>query len=163
VVAVSLSSRPLGEVLAADLARSRGAAVGDAFRTAVSTLTASGKAPPADTLPEILRPIFGPGHDAYLAEILAMSPSTEVARVVQPVLLVRGGADPTVTAADTERLSPSLRTGGQVMAGSAQSNHNLTLAGAGHEHSNTAIAEVVKRDQDVFGGLTAWVKVNLAG
>ena len=163
VVAVSLPSRPLAEVLAADLTRSRGAPVGDAFRSAVSTLTTSGKAPPADTLPEIIRPIFASRHDAYLAEILALNPPSEVARVTQPVLLVRGGADPTVTAADMERLSPSLRTGGQVMAGSAQSDHNLTLAGAGHEHSNTATAQVTHRDQDVFGGLTAWVKANLAG
>lgn len=163
VVAVSLSSRPLAEVLAADLTRSRGAPVGDAFRSAVATLTTSGKAPPPDTLPEIIRPIFAPGHDAYLAEILALNPPSEVARVTQPVLLVRGGADPTVTAADTDRLSPSLRTGGQVMAGTAQSDHNLTLAGAGHEHSNTATAQVTHRDQDVFGGVTAWVKANLAG
>jgi len=163
VVAVSMAARPLGEVLATDLGRSRGPAVADAFRATVATLTTSGKSPPADTLPEILRPIFAPGHDAYLTELFALNPVTEVSRVAQPVLLVRGGGDPTVTVADTDRLSPALRTGGQVMAGSSQSDHNLTLAGGGHEHSNTATAQVTQRDPDVFGGLTAWVKANLAG
>ena len=163
VVAVSMAGRPLGEVLAADLTRSRGAGVGDAFKAALSTLTTTGKAPPADTLPDILRPIFAPGHDAYLADIFALSPKTEANRVDQSVLLVRGGGDPAVTAADFQGLSPSLRTGGQVMAGSPQSDHNLTLAGPGHEHSNTPTAQVTHRDPDVFGGLTAWVKANLAG
>jgi len=161
VVAVSMSSRPLGEVLAADLTRSRGAAVGDAFKAAAATLTTTGKAPPADSLPEILRPIFAPGHDAYLADIFKASPVSDVGNIAQPVLLVRGGGDPAVTAEDIQRLSPSLRTGGQVMVGSAQSNHNLALAGAGHEHSNTPTAQVTHRDPDVFGGLTAWVKANL--
>ena len=109
------------------------------------------------------RPIFAPGHDAFLADILAVDPVAEAGNIARPVLLVRGGGDPTVTAADIKRLSPALRTGGQVMAGSAQSDHNLTLAGAGHEHSNTPTAQATHRDPDVFDGLTAWVKAYLAG
>ena len=79
-----------------------------------------------------------------------------------PVLLVRGGGDASVTAADTDKLSASLRTGGQVMIASNSANHNLTLAGGGHEHSNTATAQVTHRDADVTAGLSAWVKANIA-
>ena len=161
VVAVSTPARPLGEVLADDLSRSRGAAVADAFRATTATLATTGKAPPADSLPEIIRPIFSPGHDAYLAGLFALNPTVEVGRVAVPVLLVRGGADPSVTAADTDRLSTSLRVGGQVMVGSAQANHNLTLAGGGHEHSNSAAAPAIQRDTDTRAALTGWVKAQL--
>ena len=163
VVAVSMPARPLGEVLAADLSRARGPAVGDAFKAAAATLASTGKAPPADTLPEIIRPIFAPGQDSYLASVLAINPTVEVGNVTVPVLLVRGGADPTVTAADPERISSSLRVGGQVMVGSAQADHNLALAGAAHEHSNTATAPTVQRDADLRAGLAGWVKVQLGG
>ena len=161
VVAVSTPARPLGEVLANDLARSRGSAVADAFRASTATLATTGKAPPADSLPEIIRPIFSPGHDAYLASLFAVDPTVEVGRVAVPVLLVRGGADPSVTAADTDRLSSSLRVGGQVMVGSSQADHNLTLAGGGHEHSNSAAAPAIQRDNDTRSALTGWVKAQL--
>jgi len=163
VVAVSMPTRPLGEVLAADLARARGAAVGDAFRAAAATLASTGKAPPADSLPEILRPIFAQGQDAYLASLFGINPTAEVGNVAVPVLLVRGGADPTITAADTERISSSLRVGGQVMVGSSQADHNLALAGAAHEHSNTATAPTVQRDADLRSALAGWVKLQLGG
>jgi pimeloyl-ACP methyl ester carboxylesterase len=163
VVAVSSPARPLAEVLATDLGRSRGTAVADAFRAAVGTLTATGKAPAADTLPDVIRPIFAPGQDGYLAALLPVDPVAEVGRVAQPVLLVRGGGDPSVTQADTDRMRASLRTGGQVMVGSSDADHNLTLAGPGHEHSNTPTAQVSHRDGDVVPGLAAWVKANLAG
>jgi pimeloyl-ACP methyl ester carboxylesterase len=163
VVAVSSPARPLADVLATDLGRSRGAAVADAFRAAVGTLTQTGKAPPADTLPDIIRPIFAPGQDGYLAALLPVDPVAEVGRVAQPVLLVRGGGDPSVTQADTDLMRASLRTGGQVMVGSSDADHNLTLAGPGHEHSNTPTAQVSHRDADVVPSLAAWVKANLAG
>lgn len=162
VVAISTPARPLGEVMAEDLTRSRGAPVGDAFRAAVATLTSTGTAPPAGTLPEILRPIFAPGQDAYLASIFAINPTAEVGNVAVPVLLVRGGSDPVVTAADFERMSSSLRIGGQTMVGSSGSDHNLALPGAGHEHSNTATTPTVQRDTAAGSALTGWIKLQLA-
>ena len=161
VVAISTPARKLGEVLATDLTRSRGAAVGDAFRAAAATLASTGKAPPADTLPDILRPIFSPGQDAYLNSLFNLDPAVEAGKVAVPVLLVRGGADPAVTAADMTRLSSSLRVGGQVMVASTQADHNLTIAGPAHEHSNTATAPTVQRDTDTRSAVTAWVKSQL--
>jgi alpha-beta hydrolase superfamily lysophospholipase len=163
VVAISTPARKIGDVLAADLTRSRGPEVGDAFRSAAATLAATGKSPPADTLPDILRPLFAPGDDAYLNSLFNLDPAAEVFNVAVPVLLVRGGADPAVTAADMTRLSSALRVNGQVIVGSADADRNLALAGAGHEHSNTASTPMVQRDADTRAALTAWVKTQLAG
>ncbi len=163
VVLVSTPARPYGEVLAADLARARGPAVGDAFRAAMSTLASTGTAPPADTLPEILRPIFSPGQDAYLKSVFALDAVADVAKLAVPVLQVRGGADPTVTMADTDRISSSVRLSGQVMVASSEADHNLTIAGPAHEHSNTATAPKVQRDADTRAALTAWVKAQFSG
>jgi uncharacterized protein len=162
VVAVSTPARPIGEVLAADLARSRGPAVADAFRAATATLASTGTAPPADTLPDIIRPIFAPGHDAYLKALFALDASAEVGKVAVPVLQVRGGADPAVTSADTDRISASVRLSGQVMVASSQADRNLTFGGAGHEHSNTAAAPTIQRDADARAALSGWVKVTLS-
>ena len=162
VVAVSTPARPMGEVFAVDLARSRGPAVADAFRAATATLAATGTAPPADTLPEVIRPIFGAGQDAYLKALFALDATADVGRVAVPVLQVRGGADPAVTAADTDRLSASVRQSGQVMVGSSQADRNLTLPSGGHEHSSSAAAPTIPRDTDVRAALTSWVKVQLA-
>ncbi len=163
VVVVSTPARPYGEVLATDMARARGPAVGDAFRAAMATLASTGTAPPADTLPDILRPVFSPGQDAYLKSLFALDATAEVGKLSVPVLQVRGGADPAVTAADTDKLSASVRLSGQVMVASSQADHNLALAGPGHEHSNTATAPTVQRDTDTRSALTAWVKTQFAG
>ena len=161
VVAVSTPARPMNEVFAVDLARSRGAAVADAFRAATAALAATGTAPPADTLPEIIRPIFAAGQDAYLKALFALDATADIGRVAVPVLQVRGGADPAVTAADTDRLSASVRQSGQVMVGSSQADRNLTLPSGGHEHSSSAAAPTIPRDADVRAALTGWVKVQL--
>jgi pimeloyl-ACP methyl ester carboxylesterase len=163
VVAVSLPTRPLAEVLAADLARARGPAVGDALKAAAATLASTGKVPPDQTLPEIIRPIFAPGQDAYVASVLGINPTAEVGNVAVPILLVRGGADPTITEADTQRMQSSFRVGGQVMVGGSQTDHNLAIAGPDHEHSNTATTPTVKRDADAGSALASWVKLQLGG
>ena len=164
VAAVSTPGRPLAEVLADDLARGRGPAVSDQFRAAVATLTASGKAPPAESVPEVLRPLFAAGQDGYLSTLLTLDPRTEAAAVPVSVALVRGGGDRSVTAADTERLAAALPAGNEVIVGSAQADHNLSLAGsAGHEHSNSVTGPVDHRDKDATGRLTTWVKSRLNG
>ena len=162
VVALSTPGRPPVEVVADELNRSRGAAAADQFRAAVATLTGTGKAPAPDTLPELLRPIFAPGQDAYLSAVLTLDPVAEAARVPVPVLLVRGGADKGVTAADTDRLAAVLGAGSETRVGSAQSDHNLSTAGsAGHEHSNAPVGPVDHRDADARDAVSAWVKARL--
>ena len=159
VVAVSTAARPAADVVADELGRSRGTPLADQFRAAVAGLTASGKAPAPDSLPELLRPIFAPGQDAYLSAILNIDPVAEAAKVPVPVLLVRGGGDKGVTAADADRLAAVLRSGSETLVGSAQADHNLSTAGAaGHTHSNAPIGPVDHRDADARDALSSWVK-----
>lgn len=162
VVAVSTAARPPGEVVAEELARSRGAPVAEEFRAAVAALTSSGQSPAPEAMPELLRPIFASGQDAYLSAVLTLDPVAEAAQVPVPVLLVRGGGDKGVTAADTDRLAAVLPSGSETLVGSAQSDHNLSTAGsAGHEHSNAPTGAVDHRDADVPDALAAWVKARL--
>ena len=161
VVAISTPAKRFGEVLATDLTRVPGRRGGRRLPGCGATLATTGKAPAAGTLPDILRPIFAPGQDAYLASVLALDPVAEVGNVPVQVLLVRGGADPTIAAADVTRMQSSLRIGGQVMAGSGQANRNLTLPSAGHEHSSSAAAPTIQRDADTRAAVTGWVKVQL--
>ncbi|MDQ3898124.1 MAG: hypothetical protein M3326_12940, partial [Actinomycetota bacterium] len=138
-----------------------GAAIADQFRTAAATLATSGKGPAADTLPELLRPIFAPGQDAYLGTVLALDPAAEAAKVPVPVLLVRGGGDKGLTAADTDRLSAALRSGSEVKVAAGDADHNLSFP-AGHEHTNTPTgAPVDRRDAEARAALTSWVKARL--
>ena len=162
VVALSLPARPLVDVIADDLTRSRDAAVAAQFRAAVASLTSTGKAPPADSVPELFRPVFASGHDAYLSSIFNLDPVSEAARVGVPVLLVRGGGDRSLSPADTDRLAAALRSGSEVVVGSAEADHNLTLAGAGHQHSNTVSQPVSHRDAGAAAKVTDWVKARLA-
>jgi alpha-beta hydrolase superfamily lysophospholipase len=162
VVAVSTPGRPPADVVADGLNRARGQAAADEFRAAVATLTTTGKAPAPETLPELLRPIFAPGQDGYLSAVLTLNPVEEAARVPVPVLLVRGGADRAVTAADTDRLAAVLRSGNETLVGGAQSDHNLSTAGtAGHEHSNTVTGPADHRDKDAATAVADWVKARL--
>ena len=164
VVAISTPGRPLADVLAGDLARARDAATAEQFRTAVATLTSTGRPPAPETVPELLRPIFAAGHDEYLQTLLTLDPTTAAGGVNVPVLLVRGGGDKSVTSADTDRLAAALPAGGEVLVGSAQADHNLSLAGAaGHEHSNSVTGPVDHRDNDAEAGITAWLTTKLAG
>ena len=161
VVAISTPAKRMSDVVAADLTRSRGAEVGEAFRAAASSLATTGKAPAANTLPEILRPIFASGQDAYLASVLGLDPANEVGNVPVSVLLVRGGADPAIAAADVTRMQSSLRVGGQVIAGNAQANRNLTLPGESHVHSSSAAAPTIPRDTDTRAAVAGWVKAQV--
>ena len=162
VATVSTPGRPLVDVMADDLARGRGSAVADQFRAAAATVTSTGKAPPADTVPEVLRPLFAAGHDGYLGTLFSIDPRAEAATVPVPVALVRGGADRSVTPADTDRLAGALRAGHEVLVGSAQADHNLSTANAAaHEHSNSVTGPVDHRDKEAVERLATWVKSRL--
>jgi fermentation-respiration switch protein FrsA (DUF1100 family) len=157
-----MPARPLIDVIGDELARSRGGDVADQWKAAATTLTTTGKAPAPETLPELLRPIFAPGQDAYLSSILTFNAAADAGRLSVPLLLVRGGADKNVTAADFDRLATVMKSQPDVLVGNAQADHNLSLAGAaGHEHSNTVIGPVDHRDADARTALADWVKARL--
>jgi pimeloyl-ACP methyl ester carboxylesterase len=161
LVAVSTPARPLADALADDLTRTRGAESGQAFRSAVATLQATGKAPAPDSLPALLQPLFPVGQDAYLKAILALDPAAEASAVTVPALVVRGGADESLNPAEADRLAGALRAGAEVMAGSPTTDRNLALAGAGHVHSNMATGPVSNSDAELTSRLAGWLQTKL--
>ena len=148
-VLVSTPGRPLVDVLAGDTTRLRGAALGDQERAAVASLLASGKVPAPASLPALLRPVLPAGADAYLVSLFSLDPVAEARASVVPALLVRGGADRTVTADDTDLLAAAFAGRAEVLFGAADANHNLAGPGG--------------RDTDTADKLSTWVKARLTG
>jgi len=78
-----------------------------------------------------------------------------------PALVVRGGADESLSAAEADRLAATLRAGAEVMAGSPTTDRNLALAGAGHVHSNVATEPVSNSDAELTSRLAGWLQTKL--
>lgn len=149
---VSTPGRPLADVLAADFTRSRGPGLANQLTIAVASLQASGRVPPADSLAPLLRPVLPPGADGYLTSLFALDPVAETKGVPTGVLLVRGGADVTVTAADTDRLRAGFPAGAEVLMAGADVDHNLARPAPGRE-----------RDVEAADRLAAWLRAHLGG
>ena len=157
LVLASLPGRPLAAVLADDLTRSRGAAVGDEFRTAVSSLTTTGKVPAAGSLSSFVQPLFPAGQEGYLMSIYSLDPAAEAKAVSAPTLVVRGDGDPSTTAAEATTLSSAIRSGAEVMVGVSGTDRNLALPDAGHVHSNAPTQKVSDQDADLAGRIAMWI------
>lgn len=162
-VLVSTPGRPLGDVLADDFARSRGADVGDQMRAAVAAVRSTGKAPAPDSLSPLLRPLFPAAGEGYLAALFSLDPVAEAANVGVPALIVRSGGDTSITAADSDRLVAAIKPGAEVLVGSSDADHNLSFGAPGHDHSNNVTAPANRRDADTGGKLATWVKSRLGG
>lgn len=161
LVTVSTAGRPLADVLADDLTRARGAAVGDELRAAVTTLRTTGRVPAAGTLSTLLAPLFPEGQEAYLTSIFTLDPAADAKAATVPALLVRGGADQATTTAETTAMASTMRAGSDVMVGGPTTDRNLALPGVGHEHSNTVRAPVSNQDAELGARVAAWLKARL--
>lgn len=173
LVLVATPGRPLVDVLADDLvASSEEPGVGEEhaeeLRAVVDELTATGELPNLGAMRSALRPIFPPDEEEYLRAIFSVDPAEEAADVAAPTLVVRGGADPGVSAEDAELLVGALRGETDVLVG-ARAGHTLAIAdtdeegaaaggGAAHDpnvHSGEAVASA--RDDDLLSEVGAWV------
>jgi hypothetical protein len=161
MVAVSTPGRPLADVLADDLSKSKGAAVGDEFRASVATLASTGKVPAQGTLSLFLQPLFPAGQDAYLSSIFSLDPRIEAKAVTVPALIVRGGGDQSTSTAEATSLAAVTGPAGEVVVGGSDIDRNLALPGLGHVHSNTVIEVKSNQDPDVTRRLTAWLQAKL--
>ncbi|MDQ2827000.1 MAG: alpha/beta fold hydrolase, partial [Actinomycetota bacterium] len=163
-VFVSTPGRPLGDVLAEDLVRFGGGSLVDQVRSSVAGLQATGKAPSPDTLPAGLKELFPPSQEGYLQSLFSLDPLTEARAVGVDALVVRGGADQTVTAADGQRIRDALPRAADVMVGAPDADHNLAVPVEGHTHANNG--QVVKPGDNRDGALTArlstWMKLRFA-
>lgn len=173
LVLVATPGRPLVDVLADDfIASSEEPGLGEEhaeeLRAVVDELTATGELPNPGSMRSALRPVFPSDEEEYLRAIFALDPAEEAADVDTPTLVVRGGADPGVSAEDAELLVGALRGQTDVLVGT-QAGHTLAIADtdedgaatsgdAAHDpnvHSGAAVASA--RDEDLLSEIGAWV------
>lgn len=135
VVLLSTPGRPLVEVLADDVLHgaadaATGQAQADSLRRLVAGLLTTGSLPGPEAIPRALQPVFPAGQERYLQAIFALDPPAEAARGQAPVLVVRGGADTGVSAADAARLAGALGARAEVIV-SEGTGHTLTATRSG--------------------------------
>ena len=158
VVLVSINGRPLVESISAELllrGGEQGPALATQFRSAVDEVLRTGNPPAQASLPAQFRDIFAPGQGQYLRQIFSIDPATEARGLPVPALLVRGGQDVSITAADADRLSAVLKPGSEAMIGTG-AVHNLALAVSHAEQVHEGVTGS-RRDADLLARLAGWV------
>jgi len=158
VVLVSINGRPLVESISAELllrGGEQGPTLATQFRSAVDEVLRTGNPPAQASLPAQFRDIFGPGQGPFLKQIFSIDPATEARGVPVPALLVRGGQDVSITAADADRLSAALKPGSEAMIGTG-ADHNLAL-GVSHAEVVHEGVTGTRRDADLVARISAWV------
>lgn len=163
VALVSAPGRPLADVVADDLARSRDAATAAAFRDVAAQVVATGTMPAADSMPPYLRTLLPAASAPYLKSLFAVDPQADAGKVAVPAVVVAGDADPSHTPADVERLSSALTHGLNFIQGAPGTDHNLGFGAAGHVHmNNNQTAEAPGHDDAALTGLATWLKNRLS-
>lgn len=158
VVLVSVNGRPLVDSISAELllrGGEQGPALAAEFRAAVDTVMRTGTPPAQGSLPVQFRDVFEPGKGDYLRQIFSLDPVAEARGMPVPALLVRGGQDLSITAADADRLSAVLKPGSEAMIGSS-ADHNLALDVSHAEVVHEGVTGT-RRDADLLARMSAWV------
>jgi dienelactone hydrolase len=171
LILVSTPGRPMPASLADEVrALAPTPAEGDALaaqlQSEAAAVVTGAPVPGPAQLPSALRPIFPSGEDAFLRSLFSFDPLGVARSVHLPVLLVRGGADPSNTAADAQALVTALGARAQLMVAD-QASHTLnivsmtTVAGvasspASHAGTMTGRAIVV-RDTATLTAVAQWV------
>ena len=144
IALVSTFGRSLADVIGGDLSRrgERGQQESDQLREVAAKLVAGQPLPAPDQLLANLRAVLRPLQEGYLRAVFALDPVAEARAVKVPALLVRGGADSTTTAADSERLRGTLPAGTEEIV-AADGDHNLGVNG--------------RRDAGMLSQVARWV------
>ncbi len=101
VISVSGLGRPFGPVMREQLARQFDSATLVRYDTAMAQYLRGYQ--PKD-VPPMLGPLFVPVNQTFMRSLAAFDPPAAIGAVRQPVLIVQGGRDLQVTAADAQRL-----------------------------------------------------------
>jgi hypothetical protein len=111
LILLATPGRPAGDVLLDQIAaHPPHAALAGAARGIVARLVAGGRVPPGEVPPALLT-LFAPPLQGYLGSLFALDPAALAARWAGPALVVQGGRDLQVTAADAARLAAALPQG----------------------------------------------------
>jgi pimeloyl-ACP methyl ester carboxylesterase len=148
LVLVSPPGRPQAEVLADHFVRTHGPGEGrtvaEQVRSLSAALVAGGDLPDRATLSGHIRPMFPAGSEEYHRQVFAIDPVAEARAVRVPVLLLRGGGDPNVTAGDAEALVGALAGTSEVTVVEG-GDHNLVVEGERHRPALDAIVAFATR------------------
>lgn len=85
------------------------------LQAVVSALSAGGAVPPQSQLPGPLQALLPSGEDGYLRSLFAVSPPALAQMVRVPLLIVQGGADPSLAPADAQALAQGAGPSAQVL------------------------------------------------
>ncbi|MDP9389434.1 MAG: alpha/beta fold hydrolase, partial [Actinomycetota bacterium] len=172
VVLISTPGRRLAEVLADELRVTvpppEGDRLAERVQAVAATLVAAGSLPPPQELPSPLQAVFPPGQEQYLRELFSFDPVAEARGVHAPVLLVRGGKDNGVSAADEEALLGALAGVAEAVVGE-EAGHTLLvptdLPSSGDDHDETfhagAAAVATARDEQLLNRVGDWLAARL--
>lgn len=125
VVLVSTPGSSLADLRAAQLQARYGPEAGEALRTEVANLLSTRSLPALDELRTELRPLLPAQEAGFLADLYAIDPAAEMAKVKVPVMIVVP-ADPAPYA--PQRLAAAAGPGVQVVT-SAGSGSTLVISG----------------------------------
>jgi hypothetical protein len=132
LVLVSTPGRPVLESVADQLQATaltpaEGAVEVGQLRQAVTALLAGGHLPDPSALDTALRPILEQSQEAYLRDVFGLNPVSLAGAIRVPVLIVRGGQDPGLSAGDAKLLADALGPTSQVLlADSASRTLSIT-------------------------------------
>ena len=124
VVLISTPGRSLLDLRASQLQARYGPAAGEALRAEVAKLIATRSVPPLDQLRTELRPLLPAQEAAFLADLYALDPAADAAKVKVPTIIVVP-ADPAPY--DPQRLAAAI-PGAQVVT-SVGSGSTLVISG----------------------------------
>lgn len=169
IVLLSSPGRPLADVLADRVAASFGPGSAAALRELAGRLVTSTTLPPAGTIPAELRQYFTTAP-AFLAQVLAVDPAVDAARLRVPVLVVVSGVTPGVSKVDADRLAAAIGPGAEVVvtptAGPTLQTETRTrvvdgsdpAAGTGHEHDASVIPSALSpRERPIVERILSWL------
>ncbi|MFP5316698.1 MAG: alpha/beta hydrolase [Acidimicrobiia bacterium] len=164
LVLVSTPGRSLADVHAARLAAQYGPESADAFRATVANLLASRTLPPLAEMRTEHRALLPPEDAAFLADLYAIDPAAEAARVKVPTMIVVPALH--TAAYDAPRLAAAL-PGAQVV--NAAGGANLQVVGnaplddksdptsPNHEHGAGPPVAPSERDAPTFDRITGFL------
>lgn len=179
-VLVSTPGRPVVDIVADQLrAAAPDAAAGQALvaqlHAVVAGLLAGQSLPSPAQLPSPLLPVFPAGQEAFLRSLFSFDPPAVAHQLRVPVLIVRGGADPGTTQADTASLAAAIGARAKVIvAGPADHTLQITTlvsdqpdgppsstAQTGMEVIHRPDRSVTLRDTKTLDSIAAWLTTNL--
>lgn len=168
LVLVSPPGRPLVEVHAAQLAAIYGPDSGDALRTTVASMLATGALPPLESLRSELRPLLPAAEIAYLTSQYTFDPVAELAKVTVPVLVATGSKATAPGPADAAALAAANPKVQSVVADGADGALDAVLPPPAidpsdpnspyHEHGAAAPSTTGPRDAATIGLITTFVQ-----